>query len=49
MQEEQIKSFDEYDEKYSIHYRSGEWINELLRLLEKNDIQVYKEVEEWVK
>ena len=50
MQEEQIKSFDEYDVKYSIHYRSGEWINELLRLLEKNnDIQAYEEVKKWVK
>lgn len=48
--EEQIKTFDECDEKYSIHYRSGEWINELLRLLEKNnDIQAYEEVKKWVK
>ena len=50
MQEEQIKSFEEYDEKYSIHYRSDEWINELLRLLEKNnEMQAYKEVEKWMK
>lgn len=50
MEEEQIKTFDEYDEKYSIHYRSEEWINELLRLLEKNnDIHACKEVEKWVK
>ena len=50
MQEEQIKSFAEYDEKYSIHYRSREWINELLRLLEKNnEAQAYEEVKKWVK
>ena len=50
MEQEQIASFDEYDEKYSIHYRSGEWINELLRLLEKNnDIQACNEVKKWVK
>lgn len=50
MEQEQIESFDEYDEKYSIHYRSGEWINELLRLLEKNnDMQACNEVKKWVK
>lgn len=36
MEEEQIPSFAEYDEKYSIHYRCGEWLNTLRGLLQKN-------------
>ena len=45
MEDEQIASFSDYDEKYSIHYRSGEWIGKLLELLKKsNDTQTYKEV-----
>lgn len=48
METEQIPSFSAYDEKYSIHYRCAEWINELERLLkENNDTQMYKEVTEW--
>lgn len=50
MEEEQIESFTLYDEKYSIHYRSEEWIGELLRLLkENNDVQIYKEVKKRAK
>lgn len=49
MEKEQILSFDEYDEKYSIHYRCEEWISELYRLLqENNDIERYKEVKRFV-
>ena len=49
MEEEQIESFSDYDEKYSIHYRSGEWISKLLELLQKsNDTQTYKEVKKRV-
>lgn len=50
MEEEQIESFTVYDEKYSIHYRSEEWIGELLRLLkENNDVQIYQKVKKRVK
>lgn len=33
MEKEHISSFAEYDEKYSIHYRCKEWLNELCVLL----------------
>lgn len=51
MEEEQLGSFAEYDEKYGIHYRCEEWIGELIRRLNDNysDIQRYKEVTEWTK
>ena len=49
IEEEQIPSFAEYDEKYSIHYRCAEWIGELCRLLqENNDMERYEEVKEFV-
>lgn len=49
MKKEEIQSFVEYDEKYSIHYRCEEWIGELSRLLEKsNETQRYNEVIEWM-
>lgn len=45
MEEEQISSFTEYDEKYSIHYLCKEWTGELCRLLRENDdIEKYEEV-----
>lgn len=45
VEQEQIKTFGEYDEKYSIHYRCEEWMNALLELLEKHgDKPRYKEV-----
>ena len=48
MEKEHIQSFAEYDEKYSIHYRCEEWIDELRYLLEKsNDNKRYDEVTEW--
>lgn len=48
MDSEQIRSFAEYDEKYSIHYLCGEWIGELSRLLENsNDMQAREEVRKW--
>ena len=49
MEKEQIPSFAEYDEKYSIHYQCEEWIGELCRLLqENNDIERYEEVKKFV-
>lgn len=49
MEKEQIPSFAEYDEKYSIHYRCEEWMGELCRLLqEDNDIEKYGEVKKFV-
>lgn len=48
MEKEQIPSFAEYDEKYSIHYRCEEWLDELCRLLQKNsDIEKYEEVKKF--
>lgn len=48
MEKEHIQSFAEYDEKYSIHYRCEEWIDELCYLLEKsNDNKRHEEVTEW--
>ncbi len=47
MEEEQIPSFAEYDEKYSIHYRCDEWLDELKELLAAgNDSARYAEVTE---
>ena len=34
VERENIETFDEYDEKYSIHYQCGEWISELETLLD---------------
>lgn len=49
MEEEKIPSIVEYDKKYSIHYRCEEWMNELCRLLQKNnDIEKYEEVKKLV-
>ncbi len=49
MEEEQITSFAEYDEKYSIHYLCEEWIGELCRLLQKNsEIEKYEEVKRFI-
>ena len=45
MKEEQIRTFAEYDEKYSIHYRCEEWTDSLCELLKKNyEIEKYNEV-----
>ncbi len=47
MEEEQIPSFAEYDEKYNIHYRCDEWLDELKELLAAgNDSERYAEVTE---
>lgn len=47
-QDLQIRSFAEYDEKYSIRYLCGERIGELSRLLENgNDMQAREEVRKW--
>ena len=49
MEEEQIQSLTEYDEKYSIHYRCEEWIGELCRILQENhDIEKYEEVKKFI-
>lgn len=49
MEEEQLSSFNEYDEKYSIHYRCEEWMAELCRLLqESNDIDRYEGVKQFM-
>jgi hypothetical protein len=34
---EQIMSFSAYDEKYMVHYRSEEWVFDLIDLIENND------------
>lgn len=34
-EKENIETFQEYDEKYSIHYQCGEWIEELRELLKE--------------
>ncbi len=48
MEAERIRSLAEYDEKYSIHYRSSEWVNKLLSLLKaNNDSRLYHEVQKW--
>lgn len=45
MEEEQIRTFAEYDAKYSIHYYCGAWADKLCRLLQENqDIEKYEEV-----
>lgn len=36
VEREQISTFQEYDEKYSIHYPCGEWIGTLRELLREN-------------
>ena len=44
-EKENIRTFREYDEKYSIHYRCGEWFDVLLTLLKKaGEDNAYKEV-----
>lgn len=49
MKEEGILSFNEYDEKYSIHYLCKEWMGELCRLLqESDDIERYEEVRKFI-
>lgn len=41
---EGIKTFEEYDQKFSIHYFCEEWIGELLSLLKRDDNSIlYKE------
>lgn len=49
MEEEQLVSFTEYNEKYSIHYQCEEWLGELCRLLqESRDVEKYEEVKKFV-
>lgn len=49
MEEEQISSFTEYDEKCSIHYLAEEWLGELCRLLrEACDAEKYEEVKKFI-
>lgn len=49
MEEEQIQTFDEYDEKYSIHYYCKAWLDELCRLLQENqDTEKYEEVAKFI-
>lgn len=38
-EKEGISSFDEYDSKYKIHYRSKEWIERLEELIDENDLE----------
>lgn len=48
VQKEGIKTFREYDEKYSIHYFCEEWTEKLAYLLKKNkEKQFYKTVERY--
>lgn len=49
MEEEQIQSLAEYDEKFSIHYRCEEWLGELCRYLqESGDMERYEEVKGFI-
>lgn len=44
-EKEEIRTFQEYDEKYSIHYRGEEWMGVLEELLRENgDTELYKRV-----
>ncbi len=45
VEREQIQSFSEYDSRYAIHYPCGEWLLELIELLEEDDSEgILKEV-----
>lgn len=37
-EKENIQSFEEYDRDYKIHYRSKDWVKELRKMFEKDDI-----------
>ena len=46
VQKEEIKTFQEYDKKYGIHYFCGEWTEKLAYLLKKNkEKELYQRVE----
>lgn len=48
IEKENINKFQEYDEKFSIHYQCAEWFEPLLRLLKKaGEDAAYKEVLEF--
>ncbi len=38
-EKEEITSFDEYDSKHKIHYKSREWIKKLKELIIRNDLE----------
>lgn len=47
---EDINSFDAYDSKYKIHYRSSEWVNNLASLIEQKELEtIYNSLSEKVK
>ena len=47
---ENITSLEDFDKKHSIHYRSEEWLDRLLKLLkDAEDQAAYKEVKSWTK
>ena len=46
-EKEGISSFNEYDSKYKIHYRSKEWIKKLEELIDENGLEY--EYEEFLK
>ncbi len=49
IEEEQLASVAEYNEKYSIHYQCEEWLGELCRLLrESRDVEKYEEVKKFI-
>ena len=50
MKKEGIQKNSEYDKKYSIHYRCGEWLEELLALMEgSREYDRYEEVLKYYK
>lgn len=50
LSKENIKSFEEYDKKFSIHYFCMDWLYELLELSnEYGDKELYKEIEGVIK
>lgn len=48
-EKENIKTFQEYDEKYSIHYRCEEWMQVLRSLLKNEDKALFKSVSAYCK
>ena len=47
---EKVTSLEEFDKKYSIHYRCEEWLQRLLKLMtDAGDQERYDEVKNWIK
>ena len=45
VEKEGVRSFEEYDRRFSIHYFCGEWMMEFLKLLQnEGDMERFQEV-----